>query len=850
MACILAGVLFATTLVAAAPIYLRSLERLGANTEIDRTSNLILNVHVYSPNVPLSDAGLARSQRVIDDAVGRNLSEAYDGERRFLRSDTYLAGLPYRPLGDIAAGMASRGYIQHMTDIDQHIDFVDGRMATDLVAFAEDGPTVEVILGAPSLENFALSVGDVVEMTPFVASDSRIFARLVGIFEPIDPASDYWRRNANIFLRPQPPQEVPEAGITIDPDEPPLPLFTTQDAMVEAVGEAYPGSLVDSTWLLFMDRDGLKGYPVEDGRDRFIRFRSEVSRALPGSAVLSGVPALFDSFERRSFFSSVPLLLLLTLMVVTILYYLSMMVSYLVQSREADVGLLRTRGVGAGRLLRLYALEGTVLTGLAVAAAPFIAMALISQAGRLAYFRPITGGDALPVSFAWEPFAVAAAAGAVCLAIYVLPALLGARSGPIDQRLRASRPATEPFFHRYYLDVAFLAIGGLVFWELQSRGNLVSGGLFREVQVNEALLFAPALFLIAASLVLMRLFPLVVRYIGGESPALIHLLAAAVAIVLGPAAALSAIGDPGAPWVPELALGLGIGAAYWWTRPALESGPGRQYLRLVAGMAAQAALVAVYLWHVSPGAGQLMDAARAAAIALVPAQVGYLALVSAVRRTPVWLSVALWHMARNPLQYSWLVLLLVLVTGLAVLSTTVGGTLETSQRDRIHYQTAADIRVTGVPGDLARGTDALKRRYTEIAGVTGVSMMLRDRATVGTSGRGLTFEVIGLETQEMPFMSWYRDDFSDRTLGAMMQSLRVGRLFDPIDIPDEATSIGLYARPEGSYSNMFVWMIVEDADGLLTTITLGRIGPAAWHLLRAEIPDRARPPLSLVSIQV
>ncbi len=851
MACILAGVVVATTLVAGAPIYLRSLERLGADTEIDRTSNLILNVHVYSPNIPLSDAGLSESQRVIDDAVSGNLSEAYDGERRFLRSDTYLAGLPYRPLGEVAAGVASRGYIQHMTNIDRHVSFIEGRMATDAVGGDGRRPEVEVILGAPSLENFDLAVGDVVEMTPFVAHDSRIYARIVGIFEPVNPQSDYWRRNANIFLRPQPPQEVPEVGITVDPDEPPLPLFTTRDAMVDAIGAAYPGSLVDSTWLLFMDKDGLKTYPVDDGRERFSTFRGEVSRALPGSAVLSGVPRLFDSFERRSFFSSVPLLLLLTLMVVTVLYYLAMMVAYLVQSRESDVALLRTRGAGSGALLRLYALEGAVLTSVAVAAAPFVAMGLIAGAGTLPYFAPITGGEALPVALTWEPFAVAAAVGAACLAIYVVPAAAGARSGVAGQRLRASRPATEPFFHRYYIDVALLAVGALVFWELRSRGTLVSGGLFSDVAVNEALLFAPVLFLMAVALAFMRLFPLVIRFVAGESAAIVHIAAAATVAALGPAvAALALAGDGGGPWARQLAVALALGAAYWWTRPALEDGTGGSRARLAAGLAAQGALAGLYLWADPVGGGDWLEPARACAVALVPAQALFAALRGAAARAPVWLSVGLWHMARNPLQYSWLVLLMVLVTGLGVLSTTVGGTLDRSQRDRVHYEAAADIRVAGVPGDLARGTVALKRRYAEISGVTAVSMVLRERGTVGSSGRGSAFEMIGLETQQMPFISWYREDFSDRTLAELMQTLRTGALVDPIAIPREANALGLFANPEGAYANMFVWMIVEDADGLLTTVTLGRMGPPGWNLMRAEIPERARPPLRLVSVQI
>ena len=79
-------------------------------------------------------------------------------------------------------------------------------------------------------------------------------------------------------------------------------------------------------------------------------------------------------------------------------------------------------------------------------------------------------------------------------------------------------------FQRYYLDVLLLVMGGLVFWELNARGQLVSGGLFRDVQVNEALLFAPVLVLTLVALVFMRFFPLFVRYISGESPTLNHML--------------------------------------------------------------------------------------------------------------------------------------------------------------------------------------------------------------------------------------------------------------------------------------------------------------------------------------
>ena len=94
----------------------------------------------------------------------------------------------------------------------------------------------------------------------------------------------------------------------------------------------------------------------------------EVSTEIAGATVSSGtVRGLIANVGRRVFFSRIPLLFLLTIMVVTVLFYMTMMVSYLAKSRERDSALMRTRGVGIAELLRLYTLEGIVMCLLALA---------------------------------------------------------------------------------------------------------------------------------------------------------------------------------------------------------------------------------------------------------------------------------------------------------------------------------------------------------------------------------------------------------------------------------------------------------------------------------------------------
>jgi hypothetical protein len=314
----------------------------------------------------------------------------------------------------------------------------------------------------------------------------------------------------------------------------------------------------------------------------------------------------------------------------------------------------------------------------------------------------------------------------LCLFILVIPGTAGARMGLLVHKMRSARPPTLPFFHRYYLDIALLTFGGLTFWELNSRGNLVSGGLFKDVQINETLLLAPVLFLVVVALLFMRFFPMLVRFISGESPALSHLLAAATILVLVPGIAYVAIADEGGgAWAGSVALLLAFGTAYWATNRASHLA-----LRAV-GLAVQATLVGGVIALEPLGRDEVLYPAVIGLIAIVPAQIAFILLRGILKIVPVWLSMALLHMARNPLQYVWLILLLVLATGLGILATTVGGTLEASQIDRVRYEVATDLRVAGFTSHRAGSLRGLLETYGSTPGIASVSLGYRDDGTIG-----------------------------------------------------------------------------------------------------------------------
>ena len=261
------------------------------------------------------------------------------------------------------------------------------------------------------------------------------------------------------------------------------------------------------------------------------------------------------------------------------------MMSYVVGGRRSDVGKLSALGAARLRILELYGTEALAVTLGAAVSAPLLAFAAVVAAVMLPLFDPYRGSSPIPVEWVPWSFVGAAGVGALCFCILALPPLFGAGAGQLSRRFRWVRAPSTLLFQKYHVDTFLLVLGGLFYWEIYSRGELVAGGLFRESNVNEVLFVAPVLLVLLVGLLFVRLFPLALRFAAGESPALLDVVAFAA---VGASAALALLDAPEQPQWSVLAL-LGIGAAYWTARAA--SRPTLRY----ASLAGQAVLVAAFV---------------------------------------------------------------------------------------------------------------------------------------------------------------------------------------------------------------------------------------------------------------
>lgn len=841
LAGVVLGVALAIATTVSGLIYLDSLENLAYRNSINQLPGNFLGIDLFAKDVILSKSSIDKADSDVDKVANENFAAAYKGAIAYSKSSVYLAGIPLRKLPDKATSTALiRGYLQSVSQLDDNSIFTDGRVATTKMTDLTDGPQIEGVVTAKTASNFGLQVGDKIKLAVDLGVIKRISVIVSGIFEPADLTNEYWRK-IGIYLNPSPLLEPPPYGVRVDPNEPPLGLFVQRETLATVVDTVSPDTLINPVWFLNLDKEAVANWPLDNANQHIRNFKNDITSTLPSISVRSGsISNTIKNVERRGFLSNMPLLLLLAGMVATVLFYISMVVSFLTKRRGRDVSLVRSRGAGKITLLTIYGIEGIVLviTGSIIGVA--IALGVVLLTGKLPYLADITDGGLLTIQWGLAPFIAGLLVSVASLVIFVVPSISSARSGILGHKFLVSRPPTTSILQRYYLDVAILFIGGLIFWELYRRGEFVSGGLFDTPNVNEPLLLAPAIYLIAVALSFLRIFPMLLNYFSGENNKVVGLLAVISVGVL--IAGIILVNGPKTILLHHL-----------WSIGTLASFLGLYFITgyfqsvglRISSIFLQSCLVFTFLFIDYSEWNSLISIPNIGLILIVPLQIGFVICRLVNRRSPVWISLTLWRMSRNPLQYTWVMLLLVLVSGLSILATTVGGTLEQNRRESVLYEVGSDIRVTASPLFIRGGLRSLSERYESHFSVDAAAIGLRTSGVVGDSN----VEVLGVDSSRFNNVSWFREDFSNTSLREMMESLHIYRR-EGLELPDQAEEIGVWVKSLSELNALSLWSVLIDGNGEIKTLSMGKLDFTGWEQLKSDIPAGFERPVRLVSIQV
>ena len=499
------GILLSVTLLSSGVVFSDLLAEAALRRALTQASKEQANILVRVFN-DLDDPALTgrpsryqNSVDFVDQRVTRRFQPYVAGQARQLETATFFFS-GHAQL-ELANELRPRGNIQYMSDLrdETRTRLEEGRWPSfdpDPDLMDPNGP-LEIALDLEGKRLLQLEVGDKMLVFPASHDDQpeTLPVEIVGIFSRLNAEDDIWYGREKDF-------SYQDRQWTL------VPLFTTEAGILQRVGGTYPGIYTNATWVYKLDRQNVGAGDVEAIQVAIREARFQVGARLEHGSIAVRLNRVLNEYSEQLLLARIPLFLMVLLVTGILAYYLALVAGLTIRFRHAEIAMLKSRGATTWQVGVLVLVEGLLLAVPALVLGTLLAPAVGRVLGGI-FFN--VSGQPVPVTLSLEAFWLGAAGAALAVIVLAASSLVAARRGIVEYRQSGARPPRAPFIHRYYLDFLFLALIGLIWLQIQTRGDfLVTDATTGESTIDFTLLLGPILGLLALGLLVLRFFPLAV----------------------------------------------------------------------------------------------------------------------------------------------------------------------------------------------------------------------------------------------------------------------------------------------------------------------------------------------------
>jgi putative ABC transport system permease protein len=394
-------------------------------------------------------------------------------------SDLYGQGMDY--LGSVRA--------IYIADIAQHMA-VDRGIPFDQDAVS--GPVLDVWMHEHMAQEMGVQVNEEFIIRPDVTINPTPI-RLAGIWHADDPENDFWFGD-------------PDGGLKDA-------LIVRRDDYIRFVQPMVASGSREASWYVILDE--LKMVPKESPNylAGFQRGQDLINRFLPG--VRFNMPPLdpLEDFVQRSTALTIILMGYYLPAFAILLYFLLLVSAIIAQWQSREISILISRGMGIFGILNITLLEQSLLFILGYPLGIAFGLWIARMMGYTTSFLAFTQRPPLPVSLHGLSVPLTLLALGVSLVSRVWPILRVDRQNILAEGHEWARPSQGPFWYRTYLDFLFILPTYYAYNQMSQRGSLAGMIVSQpeDLYQDPLLIVVPALFVVTAALVTMRLFSLAMR---------------------------------------------------------------------------------------------------------------------------------------------------------------------------------------------------------------------------------------------------------------------------------------------------------------------------------------------------
>ncbi|MBN1640164.1 MAG: ABC transporter permease [Anaerolineae bacterium] len=495
----IAGVILAVGLVTSIPIFSQAVSFVMLNEELQdistRTGRPLFSMRIYVLPSARYQLPMVQTQE-LGNLIAETLVTEVGLPVESLSRQVETTGLVLRtrdeetPYGEPNTFLTETN-LAVLPGIETRIDVLEG---DPMDTTPSSGGELNVWMHKTVLDEMGIHVGEKYEVRD-LRRGASVPIRIAGAWRSLDPKDRFWFQNPDMGLR---------RHLLVREDD--------YQAFAEPSLEAQLGFV---SWYLIMDDSQLIPEKMQDYADGLSAGIKIISKFLPDVRIDSSpLEALDTAIGRESnltvllFVFSVPLMAFL-------LYFLTLISTITIRWQRRETAVVVSRGMRSGQLLTVGLIESIVLIGIGGPLGILAGIQLAQIMGYTQSFMSFVLRESLPISpLAFNvPMVVAAVLATLIARLW--PIWRASRTSVVEHERARARAPSKPFWQRFYLDILLLAPVWYAYDQLSKRGTLVPEALVDEstnTTGQDPLLFlVPALFTLATSLILVRIFPLLMR---------------------------------------------------------------------------------------------------------------------------------------------------------------------------------------------------------------------------------------------------------------------------------------------------------------------------------------------------
>ncbi len=379
---------------------------------------------------------------------------------------------------------AGYGYVAFIRDFEKKVRLLAGRLPNpDPLPTGE----IEAVMATAGLDELGLDVGDrIVVVWERMGKLTPINVIITGRWYPLDPTDPYWFYQLDYFNN----------GIMIP-----------ERTFLDHLATTYEGIPHEWAWFMVFDVESIRSENVARVLVGINELRSRTSTILGNVRMELSPESILLDYETKLFFLKVLLFVLSVPVIGIVLYYIAISAGMIVDRQRNEIAVLKSRGASTFQVLGIYLTEGAIFGTLALVVGPFLGMQVAQFIGRTYTFLVFTSREALPVHVTTQTMQFAAGAIALSVAAMVAPAFGAARYSIVGYKQEAGRNVKAPYWQRWFVDVLLMAVAGYGYYLLSQRRSILTLGAAGDVFSDPLLLVVPWVFMFAAALMFLRVFP-------------------------------------------------------------------------------------------------------------------------------------------------------------------------------------------------------------------------------------------------------------------------------------------------------------------------------------------------------